>query len=143
LERSRIASTFEIHSETLEAMFVYRTFIVVLPWTGMVDSLEKGAMRVGGDGIKSDMITGGRRREEVGRKLEKKKNDIEEGQPTQIYSGSNNPGRTKLPKKEEITITESIMRQLYLSLPPACLKEIYSPREMMEILSIRRKKWAT
>jgi hypothetical protein len=60
LERSRIASTFEIHSLTLEAMFVYRTFIVVVPWRGMVDSSEKGAMGVGGDGIKYDMITGGR-----------------------------------------------------------------------------------
>jgi hypothetical protein len=68
LERSRIASTFEIHSATLEAMFVYRTFIVVVPWTGMVDSLEKGAMGVGGDGIKSDMITGGGRQEGGGRR---------------------------------------------------------------------------
>jgi hypothetical protein len=59
LERSRIASTFEIHSATLEAMFVYRKFIVVLPWTGMVDSSEKGAMGVGGDGMKSDMMRGG------------------------------------------------------------------------------------
>jgi hypothetical protein len=41
-------------------MFVYRTFIVVVPWRGMVDSSEKGAMGVGGDGIKSVMITGGR-----------------------------------------------------------------------------------
>jgi hypothetical protein len=40
-------------------MFVYRTFIMVVPWTGMVDSSEKGAMGVGGDGIKSDMITRG------------------------------------------------------------------------------------
>jgi hypothetical protein len=34
------------------------------------------------------------------------------------------------------------MRQLYLSLPPARLKETNSPREMVEILSIRRKKRA-
>jgi hypothetical protein len=58
----------------------------------------------------------------------------------QIYSGSNNPGRTKLSKKEEITITESIVCQLYLSLPPARLKETYSPPEMVEIPSIRHKK---
>jgi hypothetical protein len=45
---------------------VYRTFIVVVPWRGMVDSSEKGAMGVGGDGIKSVMITGGGRREEGG-----------------------------------------------------------------------------
>jgi hypothetical protein len=63
LERSRIASTFEIYSATLQAMFVYRTFIVVVPWRGMVDSSEKGAMGVGGDGIKSDMIIGGRQEE--------------------------------------------------------------------------------
>jgi hypothetical protein len=44
-------------------MFVYRTFIVVLPWTGMVDSSEKGAMGVGGDGMKSDMMRGGEGRE--------------------------------------------------------------------------------
>jgi hypothetical protein len=70
-KRSRIASTFEIHSATLEAMFVYKTFIVVLPWIGMVDSLEKGAMGVGGDGIKSDMMRGGEGREK------KSKNECE------------------------------------------------------------------
>jgi hypothetical protein len=65
LERSRIASTFEIHSATLEAMFVYRTFIVVVPWRGMVDSSEKGAMGVGGDGMKSDMMRVGEGRDNI------------------------------------------------------------------------------
>jgi hypothetical protein len=47
-----------IHTATLEAMFMYRTFILVLSWMGMVDSLEKGAIGVGGDGMKSDMMRG-------------------------------------------------------------------------------------
>jgi hypothetical protein len=44
---------------------MYRTFIVVLPWMGMVDSSKKGAMGVGGDGIKSDMMQGGEGREKI------------------------------------------------------------------------------
>jgi hypothetical protein len=46
-------------------MFVYKTFIMVLPWTEMVDSSEKGAMGVGGDEMKSDMMRGGEGREKI------------------------------------------------------------------------------
>jgi hypothetical protein len=46
-------------------MFVYRTFIVVVPWRGMVDSSEKGAMGVGGDGMKSDMMRVGEGRDNI------------------------------------------------------------------------------
>jgi hypothetical protein len=46
-------------------MIVYRTFIVVVPWRGMVDSSEKGAMGVGGDGMKFDMMRVGEGRDKI------------------------------------------------------------------------------
>jgi hypothetical protein len=41
-EESREASALVIHSSTLAAAFVYKTFIVVVPWQGNVYSWEKG-----------------------------------------------------------------------------------------------------